>query len=39
MTVASFLAGLQRAKRQDAPMVLITLLVFRPDGELPVCRS
>ncbi len=31
MTVAGFLARLQRARRQDAPRVIVTLDVFRPD--------
>jgi hypothetical protein len=36
MTIAGFLARLQRARRQDAPRVLIDLDVFRPDGSRAV---
>jgi len=36
MTVAGFLAKLQRARRQDAPRVTVTLMVFRPDDGLAV---
>lgn len=36
MTVAAFLAHLQRAVRMGKPRMNVTLMVFRDDGTVPV---